>query len=125
MTAATTIDTADRSSGRTERTSTRLAVALVVLLVAGVGVWGAGSTIQNVRAYEQTNRVEDAVAGARYALALERTAFRDPDTATARHGLSPQRRQNTQPATSRPPRVSWSQPKSAHWTTAATRAWNG
>ena len=69
------------------RTRARLIVALVVTLVAGVGLWGAVGVTQSLRAYQQTKRVETAAEHARYTLALERSAIRAPGTSRAARDL--------------------------------------
>ncbi len=65
----------------------RLALALAVILVASAGVWGALSAVRSVQAYDHSKRLESAVEQVRYALALERSAIRDPQPARGRRDL--------------------------------------
>jgi diguanylate cyclase (GGDEF)-like protein len=57
------------------------------VLVAGAGVWGAVATTQSINAYRDAQRTETAIGQARYALALERTSFRDADVVRGRREL--------------------------------------
>jgi diguanylate cyclase (GGDEF)-like protein len=53
-------------------------IGVVVVLIVSAGLWGTVTSIRGVQAYERSNRVTNAIEQARYALALERSAFRDP-----------------------------------------------
>jgi diguanylate cyclase (GGDEF)-like protein len=59
----------------------RKGIGLAVTLVAALGIWGAFSTTQGVRAYQQTKRLQAAIEQARSSLALEQSAVRDSGTA--------------------------------------------
>ncbi len=70
------------------RPPARVAMAGVAVVVAIFGVWGAVTTIQAMRGYQTTQRLQRTIDHARYSLALERSAIRDTDTTRARKGLA-------------------------------------
>src|SRR4051812_30099104 len=65
------------------RTPGRLALALVLSFVVFMGVWGAVSTVQDVRAQDRAERVERALQDMRYQVGLERAVLARADEATA------------------------------------------
>jgi diguanylate cyclase (GGDEF)-like protein len=65
-------------------TFARAFVALLVIVVAAVGIWGAVATFSGARASERAKRLETGYERARYALAVERSALRTSDPALAR-----------------------------------------
>src|SRR5436190_22929722 len=65
----------------------RAVVAVGVVGIVAAGLWGALSAVQGVQAYEHTKRLESGLEQARYALALERGAVRESQTAHARAEL--------------------------------------
>jgi diguanylate cyclase (GGDEF)-like protein len=69
------------------RPASRALVAVVTVVVALAGIWGAGATFSSARSSERAKRVETGYERARYALAVERTALRASDPALARQEL--------------------------------------
>jgi diguanylate cyclase (GGDEF)-like protein len=62
--------------------------AVLVVVVAGVGIWGTFSTYAAVRANERAKRLESGYEQLRYALALERSALRDSNTVRSQRELA-------------------------------------
>ena len=59
-----------------------------MILIAGIGLWGAIATTQSARSYQETKRLESAVEQARYSVVLERSALRASATDSGREAFA-------------------------------------